>query len=88
MNVYQDKRIVFSDAQYKARSNLAVCHWNENVDRQYTSVWNPKDPREDLGVWKERQITSHVSLNSETIFESLHQAKFTRKIAKIEFENI
>ena len=26
---------------YKARSNLAVCHWNENVDRNYTSIWKP-----------------------------------------------
>jgi hypothetical protein len=22
-------------------SNLAVCHWNENVGRRYTSVWTP-----------------------------------------------
>lgn len=39
MNVFQDKRIVFSDAQYNMRSHLAVCHWNENVNRGYTSVW-------------------------------------------------
>lgn len=41
VNVYQDKRISFSDEQYNARANLAVCHWNENVDREYTSVWKP-----------------------------------------------
>lgn len=43
VNVYQDKRISFSDEQYNAcaRANLAVCHWNENVDREYTSVWTP-----------------------------------------------
>ena len=41
VNVYQDKRISFSDDQYNARANLAVCHWNENVDREFTSVWKP-----------------------------------------------
>ena len=41
MNMFQDKRIAFSDANYNARASLAVCHWNENVDRDFTSVWNP-----------------------------------------------
>lgn len=45
MNIFQDKRISFGDDQYKMRSDLAVCHWNENVDREFTSVWNP--PRRD-----------------------------------------
>ena len=40
VNVYQDKRISFSDEQYNARANLAVCHWNENVDREFTSLQN------------------------------------------------
>jgi hypothetical protein len=30
INIFQDKRISFSDEQYKFRSNLAVLHWNEN----------------------------------------------------------
>ena len=42
MNVFHDKRIAFSDNQYLARSQLATCHWNENSDRNYTSVWKPK----------------------------------------------
>ena len=41
INIYQDKRISFSDDVYKARSNLAVCHWNEILDRIYTSIWKP-----------------------------------------------
>ena len=41
MNMFQDKRISFSDANYNALASLAVCHWNENVDRDFTSVWNP-----------------------------------------------
>lgn len=31
LNVFQDKRICFSDKIYKLRSNLAICHWNENL---------------------------------------------------------
>ncbi|CAG2248415.1 unnamed protein product [Mytilus edulis] len=42
MNMFQDKRIVFSDANYNTRACLAVCHWNENVDRGFTSIWNPE----------------------------------------------
>ncbi|VDH99404.1 Hypothetical predicted protein [Mytilus galloprovincialis] len=38
MNMFQDKRIVFSDANYNTRACLAVCHWNENVDRGFTSI--------------------------------------------------
>lgn len=45
MNIFQDKRICFSDLQYNLRSQLAVLHWNENVDRGHTSMWNPKDPK-------------------------------------------
>ena len=45
MNIFQDKRIAFSNTQYMIRSHLAVLHWNENVDRAYTSVWNQRDQR-------------------------------------------
>ena len=52
MNNFQDKRISFSDMQYNMRSQLAVIHWNENVDREFTSVWKPrtsKAPRRQKG---------------------------------------
>jgi len=42
MNVFQDKRISFHGEQYLMRSHLAVLHWNENVDKEFTSVWNPR----------------------------------------------
>ena len=45
MNIFQDKRISFSDMQYNMRAQLAVIHWNENVDREYTSVWKPRTAR-------------------------------------------
>ena len=45
MNIFQDKRIAFSNAQFSIRSQLAVMHWNENVDRGYTSVLNRRDQR-------------------------------------------
>lgn len=43
MNIFQDKRILFEDNQYRFHSNLAVCHWNENVDRAFTSVLRSRD---------------------------------------------
>ena len=45
MNIYQDKRIAFGDMQYNARSILAVLQWNENVDRDFTSISNQRNPR-------------------------------------------
>ena len=46
MNIFQDKRISFTDQQYNARSQLAVLHWKENVDRVFISVYNPRDQRD------------------------------------------
>lgn len=62
MNIFQDKRISFGDDQYRFRSNLAVCHWNENVDREFTSVHrpnNPNAPRNAKGkkVYKKQTFT-------------------------------
>lgn len=31
LNVFQDKRIAFGDQNYRLRTLLAVCHWNENI---------------------------------------------------------
>ena len=46
MNIFHDRRIAFGNEQYNTKSKLAVCHWNEGVDREYTSMWHPKhDPR-------------------------------------------
>ena len=41
LNVYHDKRIVFGTIQYKMRTDLTTLDWNENVNRDYTSVWQP-----------------------------------------------
>ena len=49
-NIFQDKRISFSDDNYRVRSQLAVCHWNENIDRKYTSIWNPNRPNAPRSV--------------------------------------
>lgn len=60
MNIFQDKRIVFGVDQYKLRSNLAVCHWNENVDREHTSVYhsrNPNAPRNQKGKKVYKKLT-------------------------------
>ena len=39
LNVFQDKRISFSSEVYDTRAKMATLHWNENVDRGYTSEW-------------------------------------------------
>jgi hypothetical protein len=39
LNIFQDKRISFSSETYDTRAKLATLHWNENVDRAYTSEW-------------------------------------------------
>lgn len=58
VNVYQDKRISFSDAQYNARTNLAVCHWNENFDRELIQFGN--QITECHEVLKERKTTKNA----------------------------
>ena len=50
--VYHDKRISFGEKEYKRRTCLSVLDWNENVDRDYTSVseWeDAKAPRRKSG---------------------------------------
>jgi len=39
LNMYEDKRISFSSKEYGKGAYLAVLHWNENVDKGYTSEW-------------------------------------------------
>ena len=41
LNMFHDKRIAFQNEEYTGRSELAVCHWSENVNRDYTSTWSP-----------------------------------------------
>ena len=43
--MFADKRISFSDDEYLVRSQLAVLHWNQNVDRGYTSVTMQRNSR-------------------------------------------
>ena len=66
MNIFQDKRICFGDEQYKFRSDLAVCHWIENVDRGYTSIWkssNPNAPATQKGKKVYKQLTYNYREN-------------------------
>lgn len=66
MNIFQDKRICFGYDQYKFRSNLAVCHWNVNVDRGFTSVWrscNPNAPATQRGKKVYKKLTYNYRIN-------------------------
>lgn len=50
--VYHDKRISFGEKEYKRRTNLSVLDWNENVDREFTSISEWEDltsPRRKVG---------------------------------------
>lgn len=40
LNIFLDKRIHFGEKAYNMRTSLAICHWNENVDRQATSIYH------------------------------------------------
>ena len=33
LNMFHDKRTQLGDDSYNMREGLAICHWNENVDR-------------------------------------------------------
>ena len=36
--IYHEKPITFGEKEYKVRTNLSICDWNENVDRDCTSI--------------------------------------------------
>ncbi|XP_019626067.1 PREDICTED: uncharacterized protein LOC109471225 [Branchiostoma belcheri] len=49
---YVDKRIVFGTMNYTTRMGLAILDWNENVDREATSVYSRQtvaNPRQRAG---------------------------------------
>ena len=63
--VYQDKRIAFGSEQYKVHAFLGTLHWNENVNREHTSVSfkaDPKAPRRLKGKknYKKKTFTTEV----------------------------
>ncbi|XP_055998867.1 uncharacterized protein LOC130047571 [Ostrea edulis] len=37
--MFHDKRTQLGDDSYNMRTGLAICHWNENVDRQSTGTY-------------------------------------------------
>ena len=43
LNMFHDKRIFFGDDSYRMRTALAICHWNENVDRRATGTYQYPD---------------------------------------------
>ena len=53
LNIWHDKRINFMEMQFKMRTNWAILHWNENVDRPFTSIWEgPAHNAQGHGVTK------------------------------------
>ena len=54
--IYHDKRISFGNKEYKRRTNMAILDWNQNVDRDFTSVTQHEDPQ------KPRKVKGHKNL--------------------------
>ena len=57
--IYHDKRIVYSDKEYKRRTAMAILDWNENIDREFMSIAYTEDarnPRRRIG--KKKQLKS------------------------------
>ena len=53
LNIFQNKRIHFHNDHYEMRTDLAILYWNENVDRDFTSVYQPEQiPGEDFRASK------------------------------------
>ncbi|CAC5400295.1 unnamed protein product [Mytilus coruscus] len=70
INIYQDKCIAFCDKQNNARSNLAVWKWNENVDKDFTSISNPRNSRTSKSV-RGKKNYKEKHLNFEEIYGKL-----------------
>ncbi|XP_033731910.1 uncharacterized protein LOC117321561 isoform X2 [Pecten maximus] len=58
--VYHDKRISFGNKEYQRRTNMAVPDWNQNVDRDFTSITWYEDPR------KPRKRSGHKNLTPQS----------------------
>ncbi|KAK3106301.1 hypothetical protein FSP39_017387 [Pinctada imbricata] len=64
--IYHDKRIVYSDKEYKRRTAMAILDWNENIDRDYTSITYTEDarnPRRKTGKKHLKPKTGHYCAN-------------------------
>jgi hypothetical protein len=59
LNMFQDKRIAFGLEEYTRRSQLAVCHWNENVNRPHTSMWTPPVVLAHVDPWAPKGKKTH-----------------------------
>ncbi|CAC5424311.1 unnamed protein product [Mytilus coruscus] len=79
LNIYQDKRIAFGDKQYNARSNLAVCQWNENFDRDFTSISNPRNPRTPRSVRGKKNYKQKTFKFRGNIWKTFVNVVYSRK---------
>ena len=82
MNIYQDKRIAFGDKQYNARSNLAVCQWNENVDRDFTSISNQRNPRTPRSIRGKKNYKQKTFKFRENIWRNYVNSVYSRRKAR------
>jgi hypothetical protein len=69
--IYLDKRIHYKDLVYKMRRNLAVLDWNENVSREYTSVWRGRSSSHQQRASGKRRYKVKQFAFVEKIWQSL-----------------
>ena len=79
MNIYQDKRIAFGDMQYNAHSNLAVLQWNENVDRDFTSIYNQRNPRVPRSQREKKNYKQKTFKVRENIWNNYVKSMFSKR---------
>ena len=62
IKVYHSKDVHFSDDEYKMRTQLAILSWNENVDREYTSVSQATETASSRKVLKAKTYSFRENL--------------------------
>ncbi|MES9884387.1 MAG: hypothetical protein ABW185_26365 [Sedimenticola sp.] len=73
--IYHDKRISFGTPEYLRRTNMAILDWNENVDREYTSIsmWeDPRNPRRQSGKKNLKPKTYNFKANHGCYVPGFH----------------
>ena len=70
MNMFHDKRSFYGKEEYALRSHIAVMHWNENVGRAHTSVWEaPHNPAGTRGSKSRRTYKAPTYEYRDNVWE-------------------
>ncbi|KAK3100338.1 hypothetical protein FSP39_018337 [Pinctada imbricata] len=79
LNIYEDKRIAFGTEQYKTRSYLGTCHWNENVGREITSITYKRDPKAPRRLKGKKNYKKKTFVFRENIWNRYMKNVFSKR---------